>query len=103
MSIYKEQLDRHKQVVPILSQIIELDNKILDLQQLLLELEYDIVMPTTVKNLTKEHYSEWVETNYKNKHTLLVKYHELLKDLYPSTIETILSRQNAKVLNTQNQ
>ena len=103
MSIYKEQLDRHKQVVPILSQIIELDNKILDLQQLLLELEYDITMPTTVKNLTKEHYSEWVETSYKNKHTLLVKYHELLKDLHPSTIETILSRQNAKVLNTQNQ
>ena len=43
MSLYQEQLDRHKIVIPILSQIVDLDNKILDLQGKLLELEYDIV------------------------------------------------------------
>jgi len=103
MSLYKTQLEGHKAVIPILSQIIELENKILDLQEKLLELEYDIVMPKTVLRATREHYKEYVEVYYTQKHLLLVKYHEFLKELHPSTLETILSRNNAKVLETPNQ
>lgn len=100
MSIYKEQLEKHKAVIPILSQLIELNDKILDLQEKLVCLEYEI-MPNTVKNATKEHYNEFLEKYYDQKGVLLIKYHEFLKELHPTTIETILSRQNAKLITTQ--
>lgn len=98
MSLYQKQFDKHKESMPVLAQIIELDNKILDMQTKLLELEYDIIMPKTVRELTKIHYREYIENWYEAKHLLLIQYHKFLKELNPSTIETILSRNNAKVL-----